>query len=610
MSRFDTLSISLIEFKITMLQPKPLPKTFPAFLWHFIKPKAGSFLILTIAMLGWSVQESVYPYFIKLIIDKIANSPADKSLIFSTLSTTLIAGVALWLLIEIGFRTYDFLSARVYPRFQAEVRTALFEYATLHSHQFFSDNFAGSIGSKISRMSDAIANVIIVLLTIFFPVVFAFFISTFILFQSKPLFAYIMFGWFILHLSITYFFTRRCALYSSNHSAAVTTLNGKIIDAFSNIMNVRLFSHRRHEMRYLSHYQSEEIKRAYRLLHYNAVMKCCLGIASQLFVFTMIGFGIYSWREDWITIGELTLVLSSLNLIGLAWYMGMHLIKVYEDVGTCKEALTIVQKTHDIVDIPQAKPIHITKGEIVFDNVTFNYTRNRNIFKDKTVTLRAGEKVGLVGFSGSGKTTFVNLILRYFDVESGRILIDGQDIKTVTQDSLREQIALIPQDTTLFHRNLMENIRYGKLTASDAEVIEASKKAHCHEFIEYMEHGYETLVGERGIKLSGGQRQRIAIARAIVKNAPILILDEATSSLDSITEKYIQDSLKHLMDKRTTVVIAHRLSTLSGMDRILVFQNGQIIEDGTHKALLAKGGHYAQLWNMQAGGFLPDTPED
>lgn len=588
-------------------QKQVLPKMFLPFLWHFVRRQIIGFAILTFVMLSWSLQESLYPYFIKLVIDKIALYGTDKSEIFSALSTTLIIWFSVWVTIELGFRIFDFLSVKVFPRFQADVRTALFDYAQQHSHQYFSDNFAGSIASKISRMTDAIMNVVNIILTIFIPILLAFVISVSILYQAKPVFGIILGVWFLIHLSITYFFTRRCALYSSQHSESVTALNGKIVDAFSNIMNIRLFSRHRFEMQYLSRFQSEEIKRSQRLLTYNAIMKLCLGTTSFLVIFTMIGLGIYAWREDWITIGELTLVLTSINLMGLAWYMGMHLIKLYEDIGTCKEALTIIQKTHDIIDVPQAKPLVVTEGDIVFDNVTFRYTKNRNIFKNKSIHLNAGQKVGLVGYSGSGKTTFVNLILRYFDIEQGQILIDNQNIKLITQDSLRQQIALIPQDATLFHRSLMENIRYGRPDATDDEVIDISKQAHCHEFIVTLEQGYNTLVGERGIKLSGGQRQRIAIARAMLKNAPILILDEATSALDSVTEKYIQDSLKHLMNQRTSIVIAHRLSTLSGMDRILVFHNGHIIEDGTHKQLISLNGHYAELWNMQAGGFLPET---
>lgn len=293
----------------------------------------------------------------------------------------------------------------------------------------------------------------------------------------------------------------------------------------------------------------------------------------------------------------------------MAWLAGLELPNLFQECGVCRQALTVIQDKHEIVDAPDAKPLKVRRGEIVFENVSFHYAHNRNIFEDKNLVIKAGSKVGLVGFSGSGKSTFVHLILRYFDVEAGRILIDGQDIKNVTQNSLREQIALIPQDTTLFHRTLMENIRYGRLEATDEEVVAAAKRAHAHEFIEKTSHQYHTVAGERGVSLSGGQRQRIAIARAVLKDAPIFILDEATSSLDSVTEKKIQEGLEFLMDAHTCIVIAHRLSTLSNMDRILVFKEGKIVEDGTHYELLEADGHYAHMWNMQAGGFLPDSTE-
>ena len=268
--------------------------------------------------------------------------------------------------------------------------------------------------------------------------------------------------------------------------------------------------------------------------------------------------------------------------------------------------MTILNAAHDIVDEEHARPLKITEGRIEFKDVSFHYKEGAKLFQNKSIEIHPGEKVGLVGFSGSGKSTFVNLILRLFEVEEGEITIDNQNINRVTQGSLRENIALIPQDISLFHRSLMDNIRYGRTTATDAEVIEASQQAHCDEFICKLRDSYQSLVGERGVKLSGGQRQRIAIARAILKNARILILDEATSALDSVTEKYIQDALHYLMQGKTTIVIAHRLSTLSEMDRILVFDNGVIIEDGTHDQLIKLNGHYAKLWHMQAGGFLPE----
>jgi ATP-binding cassette subfamily B protein len=311
------------------------------------------------------------------------------------------------------------------------------------------------------------------------------------------------------------------------------------------------------------------------------------------------------------TVGEFSMVAGlAIMLIEAARGLSRTFLEFFEYIGNISDGVSVFIQPHEIVDKPNAQRLSVTKGEIKFTNVNFTYPKGLKVFDRLDITIEPKQQVGLVGFSGSGKSTFVNLILRLFEPESGTISIDGQDILAVTQDSLRENISMIPQDPMLFHRSLLENIRYGKLEATDEEVIAAAKKAHAHDFIMQTEEKYASLVGERGIKLSGGQRQRIAIARAILKNAPILILDEATSALDSVTEKKIQQGLHYLMKDRTVVVVAHRLSTISHMDRILVFDEGAIIEAGNHSELLKKEGHYAHLWNMQAGGFMPDTETD
>jgi ATP-binding cassette subfamily B protein len=282
--------------------------------------------------------------------------------------------------------------------------------------------------------------------------------------------------------------------------------------------------------------------------------------------------------------------------------------RFFKSVGIASQALSLMNDPQDVNDAPNTPPLIVNKGEIVFENVSFHYGE-KQLFANKDVHIKGGEKVGLVGYSGAGKSTFVNLILRFYPVDKGRILIDGQDIASVTLESLRNQVALIPQDPLLFHRTLEDNIRYGNTSASKNDVYQAAKMAHCDEFIRRCPQGYDSLVGERGTKLSGGERQRIAIARAMLAGSPILILDEATSSLDSVTEQYIQESLEILMQNRTTIVIAHRLSTLAKMDRILVFDKGKVVEEGSHQELLAKRGHYAHMWQMQAGGFLPESLE-
>lgn len=330
----------------------------------------------------------------------------------------------------------------------------------------------------------------------------------------------------------------------------------------------------------------------------------------------MMGFTTYFlvhlYRKNLISIGDFALILGlSMELGHMMWYTMSRIDEFNQAIGKCKQSLSSLVINPEINDRSDAQPLIVQKGEIKFDKVHFHYKGAEPIFEDKSIIIKSSQKVGLVGYSGAGKSTFVNLILRLYDVQSGKISIDGQDIRNVIQDSLHRNIGMIPQDPSLFHRTLMENIRYGKIDASDDEVIEAAKRAHAHEFISKLPQGYESLVGERGVKLSGGQRQRIAIARVILKNAPILILDEATSALDTPTEQLIQESLNEVLEtsNATTIVIAHRLSTLLHMDRILVLDQGKIVEDGTHQELLDKNGMYKTLWDAQIGGFLPDKRE-
>jgi ATP-binding cassette subfamily B protein len=319
------------------------------------------------------------------------------------------------------------------------------------------------------------------------------------------------------------------------------------------------------------------------------------------------------WSQGKIATADFVVATSlSLLIISEARNLSKRFLELFEHIGNIANGVNTIIQPHEIIDRDNAIDHAITKGSIEFRQVHFGYSLEKTVFNNLSVTIQPGERVGLVGFSGSGKSSFVNLILRLFDPQSGQILIDGVDIKDMSQEALHSQISLIPQDPSLFHRSLLENILYGRLEASEAELIEASRKAYADDFITQIKEGYDSLVGERGVKLSGGQRQRIAIpterfaiARVILKNAPILILDEATSSLDSITEKAIQDTLDTAMNGKTVIVVAHRLSTIAHLDRILVFDQGRIIEDGTHSKLLAKGGAYHRLWQMQAGGFLP-----
>lgn len=584
-----------------------LPKTLFAFIFHFIKKQWKAFLLFQLLCFGWSIDHTFWPVIIMNLIDAITTHANERENAFHLLAPVLISGAILWICVELSFRFSGILLAKIIPKFEAQVRMAMYSYVMRHSYNYFSNHFAGSISNKIADMSQSLTNILQLVSMLFLPVLLAISIAVYLFAQVQWPFALILAGWIIVHMSICLLFARKCDDLSHKHAESRSELAGNIVDSLTNQNNVKLFARNQYEMQYISRFQKVEQEKHWQSLWYIEKMKIYLGIAAFLIAGIFLnGFMIYSWQNGWINAGEVIFIFNtSWNITMMAWLAGLELPNLFKEIGIAKQALTIIQAKHSIVDKPNAKELKVAKGDIIFDNVTFTHSPGLKLFQNKTVYIRAGEKVGLVGLSGSGKTSFINLILRHFDLENGKILIDGQDISEVTLDSLHRNIAMIPQDATLFHRSLIENIRYGLLEASDKEVIEAAKKAHCHDFIEKMPLQYESLVGERGTKLSGGQRQRIAIARAILKNAPILILDEATSALDSVTEKHIQEDLQLLMQGRTAIVIAHRLSTIANMDRILVFDHGQVVEEGSHDELLAMDGYYAKMWAMQAGGFLP-----
>lgn len=594
------------------MQNEILPKTLAGFIWHFVKKYWIQFALIQLFCFAWSLDHTLMPYILKMIIDTITTNSENRSEMWSLLTVPITLALSLWLILEIFFRAGGFMMAKIFPRLEADVRMSMFNYVQNHSQNYFSNHFSGSLSNKISDMTQGITQILQQIMMVFLPVFLAIVISTTLFATINSWFALILVTWIVVHITISLLFARNCAKFSDQHAESRSSLVGKIVDVLTNISNVRLFARNRYESSYLKKYQAIEQEKHQRQLRYIEWMKFALGVSSFLGSFIAINvYMLYSWQHYLITTGDVVFIFNTMwNITMMTWVASVELPTLFRDIGVCRQALTIIADPHEIVDKPGAQPLKVKEGVITFDHVSFNYRKNQNIFENKNITIQAGEKVGLVGYSGSGKSTFVHLILRYFDVDKGAILIDGQDISKVTQDSLHEQIAFIPQDASLFHRTLMDNIRYGKLDALDSEVFTAAAEANCTEFIERNPEGYQALVGERGVKLSGGQRQRIAIARAILKNAPILILDEATSALDSVTEKLIQDSLYELMKGRTSLVIAHRLSTLSGMDRILVFHEGKIIEEGTHTDLLAANGHYAELWEMQAGGFLPDGTEE
>lgn len=584
-----------------------LPQTLLPFFWRFISEKKAVFSILVFTVLMWSLNEALFPYFLKEMINRSGAFEGHGSL-WEALAFPLWGMGIAWCVMEGSMRLYGYLHRIYIPTFRARIRMSLFEYAKDHSHEFFANNFAGSLANKLNDMPRACEQIVDIVIFYIIGIFATFLISVVLLSQVSLFFGALMIGWFLAHMGVTLYLNAEIQTASKDHAEAVSTLSGKMVDVFTNVTAMRLFARRRFESTYIKAYQDEE--RLKGEAEFWALEKANLirGFLSLLFMALTVYLLVRGRSAGWITLGDFSLIgFTIFNVMGLVWHLSMQLTDLFREIGTAQAALSLINIPHEIIDAEEARELRVAKGEIRFDRVTFHYKRNQNLFEEKSVILKAGQKVGLVGYSGSGKTTFVNLILRLFDIHGGRILIDEQDISKVTQDSLRENISLIPQDPTLFHRTLFENIRYGKLDASKAEIMEAARKAHADDFIARLPDHYETHVGERGLKLSGGQRQRVAIARAFLKNAPILILDEATSALDSVTEQKIQESLKELMQGRTTLVIAHRLSTLKDMDRILVFDQGDIVQDGTMADLLKdKKGLFATLWKRQVHGFIPD----
>lgn len=584
-----------------------IPNTLPKFLWHFSKRYKLCFLGFILVATFLAAYASLSSYALKLIIDR-ASSWDEKESIYSSMLFPALFYIGLGCSVGVVFRLYDWLVIVTFPRMKCEIAEEMFDYVEKHSYSYFQQNFAGSLGNKINDMARSATTVIHNLIDLFLERTLSILIGTMMMFFVHPYFAFVQMAWTMIFILVSLLLSKKAQYYAEISSEAHSTVVGKIVDSIGNILNVKLFARERYENRNLRSCLEDAASKDRKGMWYLLKVKTFYAISITLLTTAMMGLLISERSKNNVTVGDFALILTlNMFLIEELFVIANQLVPFAEEVGICKQALSIISPKHEIVDRPGAMPLQISKGQIVFDKVHFQYKKGQIVFADKSLTIHPGERVGLVGFSGSGKSTFVNLILRFFDVDSGKILIDGQDIKTVTQESLRNQIAMIPQDPILFHRSLIENIGYGRLDASVEEIIACSQKAHCHEFIEKLPDRYHSLVGERGIKLSGGQRQRIAIARAILKNAPILILDEATSSLDSITENYIQENLAKLMEGRTVIVIAHRLSTLFHMDRILVFSEGRVIEDGKHAELLGLNGHYAKLWSMQAGGFIGNS---
>ncbi len=581
------------------------PQLYP-YIKQVLKPYRLNLIGFMAVGLIWACLNTLTPYVLKLLIDTAVNFKGPIREVFQALKPYIIFYPFTWFLLCINMRFLDFIKIKTFPSLREDILSSQFSYLIQHEYKYFQNHFAGNLANKIVDLQGGIINILTIIDDCYAQTV-ALMIALLILLIVHPIFALILIVWVILFLAITFYFLKPIQELSLVFAEARSSLMGKMVDGASNIINIRLFARHTYENTIMKQSIGDCVQKDRNMLQKIMYMRMVGDISILIFLTANLWTLGVLYAKGQVTLGDFSFIITlSISILWNLWFLTGQFVNFSEEVGRCQQALRIIEEPLGIQDIPHAQPLQINHAKIEFRNVCFHFNEGKSLFQNKSVIIPAGQKVGLVGFSGGGKSTFVNLILRLFELESGEILIDDQDIKTVTQASLREQISFIPQDTSLFHRSIMDNIRYGNVHASDEDVIQAALLAHANEFIQDLPEGYQSLVGERGVKLSGGQRQRIAIARAILKNAPILILDEATSALDSKTEQYIQESLNFLMKNKTTIVIAHRLSTLTQMDRILVFDKGRIVEDGSHVELLNQESLYKQLWETQVSGFIGD----
>jgi len=578
------------------------------FIKQMLRPFWKEVIAMVVVAILWSIDFSLRPYLVKIILDRLSTTSSIN--IINRLIPPIIVYLGATLSVVLTYRCYDLLKMRLIPALKKLIISYLMNHVMGQSHRFFQNNFAGDLANRIKEVARGVSEMVEISIERFFSHGLALIIAIATIIYVQPILGFVMAAWIIIYLVVSLKSAHIIRELSFAQSQAQTKVIGNIVDIVANMMTVRLFAGRQHEQDNIDHWTDNAVVKERALDWFLFKLWLFQGLLFVVVLSISCFFLVVGRQHGYITIGDFGLILTiNIYITECLWNLAKDVGKFSEYWGLVNQGLRIAYTPYDMKDIADAKDLLVTKGKILFDGVTFAYKVMNPLFNNLKITIEAGQKVGLVGSSGSGKTTFIYLILRLFDIQAGKIYIDDQDISQVKQDSLRRFISMIPQDPTLLHRALIENIRYGSFKASDQEVFVATQKAYAADFINHLSHGYATLVGERGAKLSGGQRQRIAIARAILKDVPILIFDEATSALDSITEQHIQESFLELMHNRTTIVIAHRLSTLLRMDRILVFDHGNIVEDGTHQQLLRNDGAYRRLWNAQVGGFLPDEED-
>ena len=586
----------------------PLPKQFFPFVWQSAYGVRRYLLLLMILTAATASFEAIFFAQIGHLVDWLTQSNRDNFLHNHQQNLIILS---MFLLGNIVFASLQSIVRHqiLYSSFPMRLRWRFHNLLLQQSLDFFHSDFAGRLSSKVMQTSLAVREFWVILGDMVTYVIIYFITISIVLGSISPILLIPLLLWLSLFVAAARFFIPRLGRISKEQADARAVMTGRVTDAYTNIQTVKLFAHAGRESQYAKASMQIFMQTVYKQMRLGTCYELCINALTAVLFFGVLGTAVWLWLNGQAAIGVIAATTAMiLKLNSMAEFMMWQTSALFENVGTIQDGMHTMGKTIDIQDKPNAQPLQVSAGSIQFNNVSFAYN-DKNVINQFDLQIKAGEKIGIVGRSGAGKSTLIQLLLHFYTINQGRICIDQQNIEDVTQDSLRKNIALVTQDTSLLHRSVAENIKYGRPDATDEEMYAAVKKAKAEEFIPTLSDmrgrtGYDAYVGERGVKLSGGQRQRIAIARVFLKDAPILILDEATSALDSEVEAAIQSSLDELMAGKTVIAIAHRLSTIAQMDRLIVMDQGQIAEQGTHEELIAQNGIYASLWQRQTGGFL------
>ena len=591
-------------------EPTQPPNNLFAFCLHYTKGYKTALCFMTLLIATLAVLEvSLFGFMGQLVDWLVTKNP--ETLLQDEGAKLLLMSLTVLVVIPVLILLHSLVIHQVLlGNYPMSIRWFAHRYLLKQSVSFYQDDFAGRIATKVMQTALAVRETVMKLLNVMVYIVVYLISMIIMVAQADYRLALPMLVWLVVYIGIQYYFVPRLKSVATEQADARSTMTGRIVDSYTNISTVKLFAHTDSESEYAKQGMKGFLNTVYRQMRLATGINMCVQISNYLLAFSITAISIYLWMQSAISVGSIAIAISlSLRLNGMSQWIMYELSALFENIGTVTDGMNTLAKPNIIQDKENAKPLKVTEGNLYFKQMSFHYGENKGVIEGFDLNIKAGEKIGLVGRSGAGKSTLVNLLLRFYDVEKGQIIIDGQDIKEVQQESLRLQIGMVTQDTSLLHRSIRENILYGRPDATEEDMLNATKQAQAHEFISTLTDnegnvGYDAQVGERGVKLSGGQRQRIAISRVLLKDAPILILDEATSALDSEVEAAIQESLNELMQGKTVIAIAHRLSTIAAMDRLIVLDQGKIIEQGSHEELIKGNGVYAQLWAHQTGGFL------